>query len=442
MNNTITLFSETTKSHNPIDFGLVFFSVLLSILVLVRDLGYADIPQFVFILYVTIACIVLPYKSLKPFSFFLLTFWWAIHGLGALAVFFALIIKSGKWNGKQILFTILILSLELISFATYSFTVEINKFIVYAIMISMFFYILFDDTDDEENLRKCIKWFILGTVIVISIIIIHYITLFSFEVMLMGGMRIGGDDDIFIQGEADTTRYAAMNANTLAYCSITAFALALIVKDVFKTQATRWICILLLLVAGLLSTSRTWLLVLAIVLFFYFVYSNTKGKLGLAVFAGLLLLLAVQYTDYSEAFTSRFEDRMSSQNIESAGERTELLDAYNTFLHDNPDYLLMGTGAIYYKKVCHVWNSVHNGTQQILVCYGILGILVFVACVYVFYKCYIRKRKIPFLYYVPFLGCFLFDQSIQFLNPVQLMFPFLATLLPMKLYKFGSKNVK
>lgn len=418
-----------------VDWKLNLFAIVLSMAVLARDLGFAAISPAFFILVVTLACFVLPFKSLYLFSFFLLPFWSAIHGAAAVPLLFALVLKSNNNNVAQFVFTVIILLMELMNFVSYSFDVEINKFIVYGIMIGMSFYILFDDSHNNDLLSESIKWYVIGTFIVITVIIVHYITLFGFSDMLVGGMRIGGDDDVFRMGQSDTTRYASMNANSLAYYSIVAFSLVLVVKDVFKVPAIRWFFIGFLFFAGLLTTSRTWLLIIAIVLILFAIFSKGKSKVGFILFVGLVLFATLKFSDYYQVFSSRFEERMTSDNIETAGLRVDLFKAYNDFMVNNKEYLAIGTGAVYYKSVCCLPNSVHSGMQQIFVSYGIVGVILFFVIVLYFYKRYVRREKISFIYYVPLIACFLFDQTIQFLNPVQLMFPFLASVLPLKMYK-------
>lgn len=418
-----------------VDWKLIILAIVLSMAVLVRDLGFAAISPAFFILVVTLACFVLPFKSLYPFSFFLLPFWSAIHGAAVVPLLIALVLKSNSNNIAQFVFTVIILLMELINFVSYSFDVEVNKYIVYGIMVAMFFFILFEDSHNTYLLSESIKWYVIGTSIVITVIIVHYITLFGFSEMLMGGMRIGGDEGVFRMGQSDTTRYASMNANSLAYYSIVAFSLVLVVKDVFKVPAIRWFFIGFLFFAGMLTTSRTWLLITAIVLILFAILSEAKSKIGFILFVGLVLFASIKFSNYYQVFSSRFEERMTRDNIETAGLRTDLFKAYNDFMIDNKDYLAIGTGAVYYNKVCGLPNSVHSGLQQIFVSYGIIGSILFLCIALYFFKRYVRRKKISFIYYVPLLACFLFDQTIQFLNPVQLMFPFLASVLPIKLYK-------
>ena len=127
-------------------------------------------------------------------------------------------------------------------------------------------------------------------------------------------------------------------------------------------------------------------------------------------------------------------NRFEEENIATAGSRTELIALYNQYLLDHPDRLVYGTGSLYYRRVSEQNLSTHNGTQQLIVCYGFIGLLIFVWCGIVFYKRYYKKNKkaIKLVTCTPFFVCLMFLQTIQFVSPPSLMLPLVAALLPLK----------
>ena len=126
------------------------------------------------------------------------------------------------------------------------------------------------------------------------------------------------------------------------------------------------------------------------------------------------------------SFLGRFEE----DNFATAGGRTDLFKEYNDFMAQNPRYWLAGTGVVHYKEICNCSNSIHNGIQQIYVCHGIIGVLLFSFVIVGFYKKYHKAKLIQ---YLPFIAVFIFDQSIQFLHPHFLMFPFICASCALKL---------
>ena len=180
---------------------------------------------------------------------------------------------------------------------------------------------------------------------------------------------------------------------------------------------------------------RTWLLVMALVVIIHFIVGQRRTKFEILIVVFLLFIFAFKFTNFSNAFIGRFEDRFEEESTSSAGLRTEIFAEYNQYLEEHPEKIPFGTGCIYYKNICGISYSSHNGTQQLVVCCGLFGVLLFVCCGMAFYRRYYKKSKktIGFLVCVPFFICVLFLQSIQFINPTSLMLPLIAALLPLKL---------
>lgn len=407
---------------------------VLAIMVFLRDLGVYHFSPMMFLIVVGLICIILPYKSLTAFFFYYIPFCFSIHGMVLVPILLALLLKNKKLNIWQFVFTIVILIIELLHFVSYLFQVEFVKYLIFAPHIFLFFYILFDDNSDDISINLSIKYFIVGTSFILFTLVIHSIVLYGVEGVLLGAMRIGGDDTGFdLMGPLDIT---IMNANTLAYFSVTAFSLLLFSKKDNYSIVGKIILLLVLLFAGILSTSRTWLFLMAFVLISYFLFGEIKRKISGVVFVLILFFVSIQYKQYTDSFLERFTERLENEeSMKKAGGRTTLFKAYNDFMLKHPDRIVYGTGTVYYRQVCQVYNSIHSGLQQIFVCYGLVGLAIYFLAGITFYKKYIKHKKIRFWTYVPFLVCFLFDQSIQFLSPHALMFPFLATLLPFKLSK-------
>lgn len=407
-------------------------AMVLAIMVFLRDLGVYHFSPMMFLIVVGLICIILPYKSLTAFFFYYIPFCFSIHGMVLVPILLALLLKNNKANSWQFVFTIAILIIELLHFISYLFQVEFVKYLIFAPYIFLFFIILFDDNQDDASINLSIKYFIIGTSFILFTIVVHSIALYGVDGVLLGAMRIGGDDTGFdLVGPIDIT---IMNANTLAYFSVSAFSLLLFSnKDNFSVFG-KIVLLLILLCAGILSTSRTWLFTMAFVFVVYFLFGEMKRRIGGLVFVVVLFVFSIKYNTLTESFTERFQERLENEeNMKKAGGRTTLFKAYNDFMLDHPNRIIYGTGTVYYKQVCQVYNSIHSGLQQIYVCYGLLGIAIYVMAGIVFYKRYIKHKKTRFWDYVPFLACFVFDQSIQFLSPHALMFPFLAVLLPLKL---------
>lgn len=410
--------------------GLVISTLIVSTMVLLRDLGVIPIPPVLCIFVVAVISYLLPYKSLRSFSFFYIVAGSGIHGVAYIPLLAALFFKSKNKNIYQFIFTILILVFELIHFASYSFATDFYKFAVFALVLLFFFFLLFDNQDGDENVRDDIKYYIIGTAVALFVVVLHSIMMFGIEKTLLGYQRLGGG---FEEDEIEGKMATIFNSNYMAYYSVVAFTLALFVKGVFKKAWFKVVMMLVVVFAGIMTSSRSWLLVTGIILLIYLLLSRVKNKLLFIITALIVIVAAQQIPTISSAFYDRFEQRIEGQDIREAGMRRKLFMQYHEFLAQHPERLLLGTGALYYRKICAISYSTHNGSQQLVVCYGLLGVLILIWIGIVFHRAFVKNIKHKLWDYVPFFACVLFVQTIQLINPVSLLLPFVAGLLPLKL---------
>ena len=168
-------------------------------------------------------------------------------------------------------------------------------------------------------------------------------------------------------------------------------------------------------------------------IFSFFANYDFKQKLKVLFAISLALLIIIPYlqqeTQIFNAFTERFED----DSMVTGTGRTDILLDYMNFLMDNPLRLLFGTGSVFYKNVCNLDHSMHNGTQQILVSYGLIGFLPMLFVLFSPVFDYFKKNKFKLAKILPLITVVLFVQTIQFLNPNNLILPFAVAMLYMKI---------
>lgn len=430
MNNTIDVSVAYTRQRPRVDAKLVVSVVVLSLMVLIRDLGYYYFTPAFFFVVVSLISFFLPYSSLQSFFFFYITVGVSVHGVALIPLVLALMIKNKRINAFQIIFPLFILLIELLHFASYSFITDFVRFLIYSLYITPFFFVLFDDNLNDENVKNGMKFYILGTVVASLIIFVHSISVFGFQSMVFESFRMGASFDDY---DAENMMVTNMNPNQLAFYVITAFSLLLYIKNLFHNQLIKALLMIELVFTGLMSGSRTWIIVMAIILIAYFTFSKMKGRFSFILVTVVLFIIAIKYNDYTNALYSRYENRFEESNASTAGHRTETLADYHKWLINHPNRLVYGAGALYYNRICNIRYSVHNSIQQIFVCYGILGFLIFTLCTVIYHNRYSKRNQARFWYYIPFIICFIFSQSGQFLNPVSMMLPFVATALPFKL---------
>ena len=186
--------------------------------------------------------------------------------------------------------------------------------------------------------------------------------------------------------------------------------------------------------SGLLSFSRTWMLVVAVIMLWYLIFEKQRNKLFMVVLMFLALFVVISQ-GWIEQILLTFTDRFELQNMETAGGRTELFHIYNEFWLSDISYVFFGTGTTFYKIIANMPLSIHNSIQQIYVCQGLFGLLIYILVAIYFSRNYSSPYK-DYVSYIPLIAVFLFSQSLQFLMPQFLMFPILGAAYVLRINTF------
>lgn len=408
------------KSPWLLTIGLAIYVALF----VIRDIIQINVPGVILLFWFVGLLLVLPRSEMMKAIFFMMPFACGIPGYTILLSLVILIIKSNNVNAWQIIPPAIIALLEFMSVAFYDFDVRIQSVISYLSFVFLFFFILLDN-DTLTDKKSCTRYFCYGTTIALLIVYIPIIRNMGFLALIAGEARTGlamGFEDL-----EEAAGHLVMNANTIGYFSITSLSLLLLGrKKLDFTLNTYYLALFVAIVAGILSFSRTWLLLAGFIIVLYLLKTKYRViSIVLVVIAFSLIMTTQNFIVTS--ISGVFEERMQDENMETGGGRVEVFSQYNKIWADNIAYVIRGTGATHYGDVIDINLSMHNGLQQIWVCHGIIGFLVF-ALTIARYLLGFKGRKIPLVAYLPFITCFIFDQSIQFLVPYTLMLPFLPTL--------------
>ena len=409
-------------------FLMWIFIVALYCLLAVRDMMSINIPQYL-ILAVGVAYIPFAnYKNLVSYCAFLIPL---IIGINALIMFFilvALYLKAKKINRYQYQFLFYFIPAEVILYLLLPSDHRINDIFIYSSLLALFFYLMFDENKNVDY-DTAIKLFCYSGVFALFLVAYKF-----YEKFGLTGIFLQRMDDIYKYDENfDTTlQVFSLNANNTGYYSAVIYACMLLGRKRLKIPTIIYWPLfgLNILIAGL-TVSRTWLIVVCFITLLYCFFQMSKIKLAIAV--ALIFILGGSLGIYFQQYTETFNTRLHNKSMEGGNGRIELFEEYNQFMIDNPGYDFMGTGTVSYKEIIPIHNSMHNGIQQIFVCTGIIGLLIFVYSGVSFYKQFIKHRKIKFIYFLPFIAAFIFLQTIQFLNPHFLMLPVCICLMSIKM---------
>ena len=395
---------------------------ILAVIVLrdLIDINISSIPFAVIILYFAF---LLKGNNYISYLFFIFPLVLGIPGSYVMPVLAALCLFRFKNIRKNAIAFFLIFSmLELVHFMLYSFPADFLLEVRYLSCLLIFVLVISDFSNDPSAHEKRAFFFVIGCVSAMLCIMLNtYIQ--SSQMGLEGSIRLG---NYLTENLEETSIRLSMNPNTLAYLSVISMSISLVAlqDNFFKRRKFIIFSMIVVTLAGFLTISRTWMLVVVIMFIIYLNLKTTNYKLKY-FFIVIVLLLVAYLLFYGGSYVDTYLDRFTDSTVRSGGSRTNLFTMYNEFLLNNPFHLLFGTGSVYYREVCQLGDSSHNSLQQVYVSYGIIGFFIFIAA---YLKLLLRLRQISLIYWLPVVVNILFMQSIQFLNPFFLMFPVAVSL--------------
>lgn len=409
--------------------SLISSIVIVALTLILRDVIGISVPGVALLCLYIALMVILPYDKLVLFLFFSFPLFCGIPGYIMLACFIILIIKRGRLSQSQILPLMIIAFLDILdeglSFNTETWT-GILSFLSFC---GMFFY-FFNDTDNRYDLSNCILFFALGTFFTFSVLYINMFRNYDISSIILGLARSSGTQ-VIDNDASKITGHLAMNANTIAYYAICSVSCLIVNFKEYKNRLALLALIVATLIFGLLSFSRTYILCLLLLATLYFVLSSRRHK---AIFTTIIILIFCAIflfsAEYFDIISDTFFKRADGADTATAGGRTLLFEEYNNAWGKSLWYILFGCGVVDHWDLLKCSNAMHSGLQQIWVCLGITGLLLYIQQTYVFLKRYAVQKKL--IYTVPFVVTFIFDQSIQFLNPYPLMLPIMVSLLVCK----------
>ena len=205
--------------------------------------------------------------------------------------------------------------------------------------------------------------------------------------MLLDMQRLGlADEDI---------GGIVINPNSLGVLCVLAIGCLIQIRSANQKKKLDILMIILLLVLGALTCSRTYLVCLLILCAFLFIVSDRsmkeKFKFLLGSISVLLISVLLMHLWFPENL-EMFIQRLKVEDITSG--RDTLFIAYNDYLRSSVKTFFWGLGSLNLgEKVAQLsiaFSVPHNGIQEILVAWGIVGLMLFVAMICVLIR---RSRQ-------------------------------------------------
>ena len=403
---------------------LTILLFLLIVLILSRSIGFYSLNQYILMCICCISLLCTTYKECKYLLFFLLPLSCALQAFTISIGVLILYLKSPKKSFGNLAPFILLISLELIHLLNAT-NVTIVDFLYYSTYLFTFFYLL-SDGDTTSSPRFCTKMFCYGLMVSLFAVIYGMIDTYGIVGAFSGLYR---DGSVIGKSSNENAVGVSLNANSVAYYSLA--LISIILCNQSKLKISRFLItagIIISMLAGIISFSRTWIILLSLFILIVFFLTSQKKAFLIAFLAALIIIPSFSgYSDITNGYSQRFQ----SEDIQTAGNRQGITRFLFNYLNDNPSAYIWGVGVLTYEEYTQQAVSPHNATQQILVCTGLLGLLIFTITIYKYgRKNFLRNRD--WISLLPFFICLLEIQTIQFLSPHFLLFPIIGTMYCMK----------
>lgn len=430
-NRTKTAGSGISKSN------LMFWVCMAAFIgfILLRNLGQINLPDLIVLAISVLVFMGLQVEYGMIFYIFLIPFKTGI-GMHAITLMYciAAFLRHVKENGgkfeKIIIALFLIVGLEFINvtFGKGNYA-ELLRYAVYMFWMYFIYEQLNDLGWDKRIIVNMIKAFVVGLVIASLIVVIINGKNLTLSGLFNGQFRIG-----------KTVEYSMLNSmlisfhvNDLAiFCGSGISLVFILMLNKCMNTLTGAACIIYLLLVGFLTQSRTFVLMVALlVVYMALVSGRNRWKYVLAistVAAIVLFLYDAGYLPVIDTIIMRF----NGTDMETMNGRTDIIAAYNKVLFSNPIRLFTGYGVLDYRLYSTV-GSAHNGTQEMLISCGVIGSACLIYWYYFWGKTAQQKARCRFeknlINYAPFLTVLLGIQGTQFVSQYHMICIFTIALL-------------
>lgn len=429
-------------SRQKINYKLLHISCfVIGALILLRDVGDISYNKYVLLAVCCVPMLFLNYSNfLCLLSFlFALTFGIPSNFIYVIAVA-VLLLKTKEMIPKD----------TITMFAVFAIWAIVDNMIYDGVFGANFWgyvtrlfllFVLISTDNKEVDYNKAISLFAIGVVIACVAIIGYYLRTNSLDNMINFGTRLGDASTYLDEGETQGMKMNT-NANSLAcYCIC---AMGCCINVFMRSRKPLWaIMFFLIFGLGMLTVSRTFI-VLGVVMTLSFIFMASKGNLPWYIKLLFVLIsgIAIFYFLQSD-FVNLFGNRFNNESLIGDSRGVIFAGYWDAFWSDSAS-IFLGAGVFTHREVLFHAQSTHNMFQQILVSYGLVGFLFFIYYLakpfITSYKTIVGSSTMKKTAIITIAATLLFQQTIQYLTPHDLMLPTIMGMFALKNIKYCKHN--
>jgi len=390
-------------------------------LILARDVFGTPVNDFVFVALSAIFFITNDISLTIAAMAFLIPLYNGVQYVTIYSIGIAILaLKNSKdYSFKPILLicAATILIIEIFSGFNTNVTLDITElFRIFIIFILTFVFL--PSYKKDLNYSLILKSYVLGTLFMGIIIMWQYLTAYDISDFFDLTIRVGNVESHF---HLESGLRVSNDPNLLGIFTSIAICTALILNYQQTVSKLYLFFIPFFLLFGFFTQSRTFIFSVILLFVYYIFASFLKGSaknakkavssllITVVLLAGTFLIVNALSPQYISNLTIRFE----VDDITNG--RTVIFQAYNDFLRDNPRYIPFGAGLNYHIEISQL-RATHNGFQQVLVSWGIVGCLIIAIMMVKLYKNASLSSKLEPMHLLPMVMYLLPMQSIQWFS--------------------------
>lgn len=206
------------------------------------------------------------------------------------------------------------------------------------------------------------------------------------------------------------TAKGSLNSNTLGIINLLSISALLQLRLINQHRKSDNLIMFMLLVFGLLTASRTFIACLLLVIVLYIMGQSGGWQKKFRIAISMVFLAVAVFLVYLCVFPDSFAFFIS-RFLEGSfwGGRDTIMADYNSYLINNPFVMFFGVGlSKFAEKVIIVYEMSsavpHNGIQEILVAWGAIGLIIFVAMLITMLQAAkYQNRKQSIVNYIPLI---------------------------------------
>ncbi|MFJ7974842.1 hypothetical protein ACIQZI_03885 [Peribacillus sp. NPDC096379] len=372
--------------------NLVIISLFICV-ILVRDIYGVSISKYFLILLAFMLFLINDKNIILGFFAFIIPISSGVSYNFIIGIGLLILIIKNKENIKlkfsSVFYILIILIIELLSSVYGYFSIgDFIRFLPFLLLI----LVVMADKHESYNHELILKFYLLGFIIMTIDIIGQTLKYYSFDEIILLGVRFGSTRqilDIYTEGQL-----ISLNPNSLGVYSVIAISIGLLLYNINKSNVYIFI-IIYTTVFGIMSQSRTFIIVFFFVIFFHLLTTSITVKKALRSILLITLILSIIYLigtkllpEYGVSFVKRFTEVNDLTNG-----RNEIMNFYFQGIFNEVNKMLFGVGIQNYNLKFDYLYSLHNATLEVVAIWGIVGFILICLLFRDFFRNAIRDYK-------------------------------------------------